>query len=114
MAPVHCSNGGIPDTLRQYIVLLGSPNESAAITRFDEVSLKCCEMSVTNRTGSANAKYNGFVIIGKKLRVGQVIFLQARCERSSSRRHQARPRCCGVNGLQAKCLELKIQPREGI
>jgi hypothetical protein len=80
MAPVHCSNGGIPDTLRQYIVLLGSPNESAAITRFDEVSLKCCEMSVTNRTGSANAKYNGFVIIGKKLRVGQVIFLQARCE----------------------------------
>ena len=72
----HCSSGGIPDTLRLYLVLL-SVNESAklkypsfhaAITWFYEVSLKYCETLVTNQTGPVIAKYNGFVTIGKELR----------------------------------------------
>ena len=55
---------------------------------------------MTNRTGPVNAKYNGFVIIGKELRVGQVIFLQDRCE--SPVADDIKPRLQGLGASDCK------------
>ena len=58
-----------------------------------------------------NVKYNGFVIIGKELRVGQVIFLQDRCESPAA--DDIKPDHVAVASMACR-LNAKIQPREGI
>jgi hypothetical protein len=70
--------------------------------------------SVTNRTGPVNAKLaTDVVIIGEELRVGQVTFLQGHFEGPVADYTKPNHVACGVNSVQAKCLEVKIQPREG-